>query len=219
MLLTDHVQAIIKSAKSIVVARNYPELAPEHLMLALMLDQNDLPKILLERVGVDNPEIIDRLNNYVSKRAYFARGKFSDIRFSVETIQLMKVAQEEAEKRGDEQVSIEHLFLALFRLNNRTLDHLWEQSGINRLELYEKMTEEVNNIVNLEETVDENSSPKTEKTTEKTEKENEALKKYTTDLTELAKNNKLDPVLGRDDEIRRTIQILNILICSLHYHL
>lgn len=209
MLLTDHVQAIIKSAKSIVVARNYPELAPEHLMLALMLDQNDLPKILLERVGVDNPEIIDRLNNYVSKRAYFARGKFSDIRFSVETIQLMKVAQEEAEKRGDEQVSIEHLFLALFRLNNRTLDHLWEQSGINRLELYEKMTEEVNNIVNLEETVDENSSPKTEKTTEKTEKENEALKKYTTDLTELAKNNKLDPVLGRDDEIRRTIQILN----------
>ena len=209
MLLTDHVQAIIKSAKSIVVARNYPELAPEHLMLALMLDQNDLPKILLERVGVDNPEIVDRLNNYVSKRAYFARGKFSDIRFSVETIQLMKVAQEEAEKRGDEQVSIEHLFLALFRLNNRTLDHLWEQSGINRLELYEKMTEEVNNIVNLEETVDENSSPKTEKTTEKTEKENEALKKYTTDLTELAKNNKLDPVLGRDDEIRRTIQILN----------
>ena len=209
MLLTDHVQAIIKSAKSIVVARNYPELAPEHLMLALMLDQNDLPKILLERVGVDNPEIVDRLNNYVSKRAYFARGKFSDVRFSVETIQLMKVAQEEAEKRGDEQVSIEHLFLALFRLNNRTLDHLWEQSGINRLELYEKMTEEVNNIVNLEETVDENSSPKTEKTTEKTEKENEALKKYTTDLTELAKNNKLDPVLGRDDEIRRTIQILN----------
>ena len=168
MLLTDHVQAIIKSAKSIVVARNYPELAPEHLMLALMLDQNDLPKILLERVGVDNPEIVDRLNNYVSKRAYFARGKFSDVRFSVETIQLMKVAQEEAEKRGDEQVSIEHLFLALFRLNNRTLDHLWEQSGINRLELYEKMTEEVNNIVNLEETVDENSSPKTEKRTEKT---------------------------------------------------
>ena len=98
MLLTDHVQAIIKSAKSIVVAGNYPELAPEHLMLALMLDQNDLPKILFERVGVDNPEIVDRLNNYVSKRAYFARGKFSDVRFSTDTIVLMKVAQEEAEK-------------------------------------------------------------------------------------------------------------------------
>ena len=210
MLLTDHVQAIIKSAKSIVVARNYPELAPEHLMLALMLDQNDLPKILLERVGVDNPEIVDRLNNYLSKRAYFARGKFSDVRFSTETIALMKVAQDEAEKRADDQVSIEHLFLALFRIDNRTLNYLWEQSGINRLELYEKMTEEVNNIVNVEETIDAKQiSGSSSSPASKTGKKNEALEKYTTDLTELARNNKLDPVIGRDDEIRRTIQILN----------
>lgn len=220
MLLTDHVQAIIKSGKSIVVARNYPELAPEHLMLALMLDQNDLPQILMERVGIDSPEIVDRLNCYVSKRAYFARGKFSDIRFSTETIVMMKVAQEEAEKHGDDpQVSIEHLFLALFRIDNKTLNHLWQQCGINRLELYEKMTEEVNNIVNLEETVEETSEQKQNdaqpasksKTikNDKQEKKNEALSKYTTDLTELAAKNKLDPVIGRDDEIRRTIQILN----------
>lgn len=211
MLLTDHVQAIIKSAKSIVVARNYPELFPEHLMLALMLDQNDLPKILFERVGVDNPEIVDRLNNYVSKRAYFARGKFSDVRFSTDTIVLMKIAQEEAEKHGDEQVSVEHLILALFRIDNKTLNHLWEQSNINRLDLYEKMTEEVNNIVNVEETVGEDSVKSDGKTSisEKTEKKNEALEKYTTDLTELAAKSKLDPVIGRDDEIRRTIQILN----------
>lgn len=220
MLLTDHVQAIIKSGKSIVVARNYPELAPEHLMLALMLDQNDLPQILMERVGIDSPEIVDRLNCYVSKRAYFARGKFSDIRFSTETIVMMKVAQEEAEKHGDDQVSIEHLFLALFRIDNKTLNHLWQQCGINRLELYEKMTEEVNNIVNLEETVEETSEqnqndakPVASKSktikNDKQEKKNEALSKYTTDLTELAAKNKLDPVIGRDDEIRRTIQILN----------
>lgn len=220
MLLTDHVQAIIKSGKSIVVARNYPELAPEHLMLALMLDQNDLPQILMERVGIDSPEIVDRLNCYVSKRAYFARGKFSDIRFSTETIVMMKVAQEEAEKHGDDQVSIEHLFLALFRIDNKTLNHLWQQCGINRLELYEKMTEEVNNIVNLEETVEETSEqnqndakPAASKSktikNDKQDKKNEALSKYTTDLTELAAKNKLDPVIGRDDEIRRTIQILN----------
>lgn len=78
------------------------------------------------------------------------------------------------------------------------------------------MTEEVNNIVNLEETVNEPSEAsgekqKTSKTfkDDKTEKKNEALSKYTTDLTELAAKNKLDPVIGRDDEIRRTIQILN----------
>ena len=198
MLYTDHVQAIIKSAKSIVVARNYPELCPEHLMLALMLDQNDLPKVLLERVGVDNPEIIDRLNNYISKRSYFARGKFSDVRMSSQTVILMKTAEEEAEKYNDEQISIEHLFLALFRLDNKVLNYLWEQSGLNRLELYEKMTEVVKSIIS----VDENGKALDDD-------KNDALSKYTTDLTESAKNNKLDPVIGRDDEIRRTIQILN----------
>lgn len=209
MLFTDHVQAIIKSAKSIVVARNYKELNPEHIMLALMLDQNDLPKILLEKVGADNPEIAERLNNYVSKRSYYARGKFSDVRLSTDSIILMRTAQEEAEKRGDENVSIEHLFLALFRLDNKVLNYLWEQCGINRLELYEKMTEEVNNITTVEETVSgENKNEGNKKNTIK-KPENEALSKYTTDLTELAKQNKLDPVIGRDDEIRRTIQILN----------
>ena len=225
MLLTDHVQAIIKSAKSIVVARNFAELAPEHIMLALMLDQNDLPKILLERVGADNPQIVDRLNNYLSKRSYYARGRFSDVRFSAETIAMMNVASDEAEKRNDEQVSIEHLLLALFRIDNKTLNFLWEQSGINRLELYEKMTEEVNNIINVEETqTEENQSENTTSAKEtasvskssknvksdiQNSKKNDALEKYTTDLTEAAKQNKLDPVIGRDDEIRRTIQILN----------
>ena len=221
MLLTDHVQAIIKSAKSIVVARNYKDVAPEHVMLALMLDQNELPKILLERVGADNPEIVERLNNYVSKRAYYARGKFSDVRLSAETIILMNTAQEEAEKLGDKQVSIEHLFLALFRNDNKVLNFLWEQTGINRLTLYEKMCEEVKNIETIEDTVtsdvkSENASANTAKsktndknTNKSAVKQNDALVKYTTELTELAKNNKLDPVIGRDDEIRRTIQILN----------
>ncbi len=197
MIFTEHVQAIIKSAKSIVVARNYPDLSPEHIMLALMLDQNDLPKILLQRVGIDNPEIVDRLNNYVSKRSYYARGKFSDVRFSTETIILLKTAQEEAEKRKDEQVSIEHLFLALFRNDNKVLNYLWEQCNINRIELYEKMTNEVNNIVN----VDENGNAEVSQSS--------VLEKYTVDLTELAKHDKLDPVIGRDKEINRTIQILN----------
>lgn len=199
MLFTEHVQAIIKSAKSIVVARNYPQLAPEHIMLALMLDQNDLPKVILERVGLENPEIIDRLNSYVSKRSYMARGKFSDVRFSVETIKMMQIAQEEAEKYGDEQVSIEHLFLALFRIENKTLNYLWEQSKVNRLELYEKMTDVVKHIIDADDISEEPQG----------DEMNDALRKYTTDLTECAKNNKLDPVIGRDDEIRRTIQILN----------
>ena len=204
MIYTDHVQAILKSAKSIVVARNYPEVMPEHIMLALMLDQNELPKILLERVDLENPEIIDRLNNYLSKRQYIARGKFSDVALATETIKMMKIAEDEAERHNDDQISIEHLFLALFRIDNRVLNYLWEQSHVNRLELYEKMTNEVNSFINVEETEGKESSK-----TEKVKKSNDPLYKYTTDMTELAKNGRLDPVIGRDNEIRRTIQILN----------
>lgn len=199
MQLTDHVEAIIKSAKSIVVARNYPQLAPEHIMLALMLDQNELPKVIFERVGLDNPEIVERLNSFISKRAYYPRGEFSEVESSVDSIKLMKIAQEEAVKTKDEQISIEHLFLALFKINNTTLDFLWQQAKIDKVELYEKMQEVVKSIVN----VDEQGNAKV------VDEDNSALEKYTTDLTELAKNNKLDPVIGRDDEIRRTIQILN----------
>ena len=200
MQYTEHVQAIVKSAKSIVVARNYKELEPEHIMLALMLDQNDLPKILLERVGAGNPEVVNRLNSYISKRAYIPRGKYTEVRYSTAAMKLFNAAEEEAEKYNDTQLSIEHLFLALFRLDNATLNYLWEQSGINRLELYEKMTEEVKNFINVEDGTDENGN---------STKKNDALLKYTTDLTELAKSGRLDPVIGRDDEIRRTIQILN----------
>ena len=73
----------------------------------------ELPKILLERVGVDNPQMCRKTNNYLSKRSYYARGKFSDVRFAPETVAMMNLANEEAEKRSDEQISIEHLILAL----------------------------------------------------------------------------------------------------------
>lgn len=200
MQYTEHVQAIIKSAQSIVRARNFKEVEPEHILLSLLLDENELPKILVQRVGLDNPEIVERLNNYLSKRPYMARGKYADIGLSVQTIKLFKIADEEAKKYGDELISIEHLFLALFRFESATLNFLWEQSNINRVELYEKMSAEVSNFINVEETVDGQ---------EKSNAENYSLSKYTNDLTELAKNGKLDPVIGRDDEIRRTIQILN----------
>ena len=193
MQYTEHVQAIVR-------ARNFKEVEPEHILLSLLLDENELPKILIQRIGLDNPQIVERLNGYLSKRSYLARGKYADIGLSVQTIKLLKIAYEEAKKYGDELISIEHLFLALFRYESAALNFLWEQSNINRVELYEKMSTEVSNFINVEETVDGQ---------EKTASENYSLSKYTTDLTEMAKNGRLDPVIGRDDEIRRTIQILN----------
>src|SRR5574344_324003 len=143
MILTDHVQAIIKSAQSIVVGRNYPKLEPEHIMLALMLDENDLPKILFQKIGLENPEIKECLNSYLSKRSYMARGKYSIVQSSTATISLFNIAEMEAQKYKTDEVSIEHLFLALFRIDNKVLNFLWEQFHTNRLEIYENLQKEV----------------------------------------------------------------------------
>ena len=227
MLLSEHVQAIFKSAKSFVVSRNYRELEVQHIMLALFLDQNDLPVILLDRVGLGG-DFKDRFNKYVKKFPYFPRGQFEPIKFSSGVINLTKIAEREARDLCDEEVDIEHLFLALFKINNPEMDLFFAENRVNKYVLYEKMLEEVKNIISIDENGNEtrkhgadkaiimkddegNKNMENNETPSQNQKETpeEALKKYTIDLTELAKENKLDPVIGRDDEIRRTIQILN----------
>ena len=233
MQLTEHVQAIVKSAKSIVAARNYPKLEPEHIMLAIMLDGNDLPKILFQKLGMDNPIITERLNNYLSKRSYYARGKYSVIPSSAATITMFNIAEQEAKKNNEDFVSIEHVLAALFRIDNKILNFLWEQCLINRLDKYEEMITLIQTMTIVEPKVTEDSENNTsnenqelpslikldENNSEKKTQQDgltkeqkaiiDALNKYTTDLTQIASDGKLDPVLGRDDEIRRIIQILN----------
>lgn len=218
MLLTEHVQAIIKSGKSFVLSRNYRELEPAHIMLALFLDENDLPVILLERIGIGNGYVKRKFNEYIVKKPYFPRGEFEPVKISSGTSKLLKMAEEEAEALSDEEVDIEHLFLALFKISDPTLDMFWVHYSLNKTVLYDKMLKEVKNILTIDENGNEtkkHGADKYIKTNEGSTENNtgetpdEALAKYTTDLTQIAKENGLDPVIGRDDEIRRTIQILN----------
>ncbi len=227
MYLTEHVQAIIKSAKSFVVSRNYQELECQHVMLALFLDRNDLPVILLDKVGLGG-NFKDLFNDFVKKYPYFPRGQFEPVKFSSGVINLMKLAEREALALKDEEVDIEHLFLALFKINNPEMDLFFAHNRVNKSVLYEKMLEEVKNIISLDENGNEtrkhgpnkgiilnkdkdgeNMEDNQSASQNKKETPEEALAKYTVELTALAKANKLDPVIGRDDEIRRTIQILN----------
>lgn len=230
MFLSDHVQAIIKSGKSFVLSRNYRELEPQHIMLALFLDRNDLPVILLERVGLGEQYIKDTFNEYVLKKAFFPRGQYEPVSFSSAMINLMKIAEKEATELCDEEVDIEHLFLALFKIADPTLDMFWQQYRLSKTKFYDKMLEEVKKILTIDENGNEtkkhgaerfiknenskngepmNSNGNSNGNNNQVETPEEALKKYTNDLSEFAKTNKLDPVIGRDDEIRRTIQILN----------
>ena len=217
MELTEHVQYIIHSAKTIVYARDYDAVEPDHIMLALFMDENDLPKILLQKVGLDNPRLIRDFSANIPKRSGHKPQRSQDPPLSKSTIKLLEDAEKEALAYGDNIVSIEHLFLALFKTKSTRMEYVFGQYSVKSKELYANMKDVIDGIT----TVDlingqEVETQKTSKSTtgksdsSKTSKKDEnPLEKYTKDLTAIAAENKLDPVIGRDDEIRRVIQILN----------
>lgn len=217
MELSEHVQYIIHSAKTIVYARDYDAVEPDHIMLALFMDENDLPKIILEKIGLNNPRLIRDFSANIPKRKGHAPQRSQDPPLSQRTISLLESAEKEALSYGDTVVSIEHIFLALFKTQSAVMEYVFKQYSVKQRELYAKMKDVIDGM----ETVDiadgkvvkassKSSAPKTSGTDgDKKDEDVNPLEKYTTDLTAIAAENKLDPVIGRDDEIRRVIQILN----------
>ncbi len=217
MELTEHTQAIINSAKSIANARNYMMVEPEQILLALMYDKNDLPKILLSKIGLDNPSLSQQLDGFITKRGCKPLGNYRDLPLSKNTVKLLEIARDEARMTNDSLISIEHLLLALLKIDSGVIIYLFEKNKISRKDLYEKLISVIKNIT----TVDITTSTLPETTAQPAageaqpivsapeQKTQTPLEKFTADITEKAKQNKLDPVIGRDDEIRRVIQILN----------
>ena len=214
MELTEHSQAIINSAKSIANARNFMMVEPEQILLSLMYDKNDLPKILLSKIGLDNPDLARQLDSFITKRGCKPLGDYHDMPLSKNTVKLLEIAHDEARMMQDSLISIEHILLALLKIDSGVVIYLFEKNKISRKDLYEKLLGVIKNITTVDIT-----SCKPSEITEKSEVQPETsnkvqrvlspLEKFTVDVTEKAKQNKLDPVIGRDDEIRRVIQILN----------
>ena len=219
MELTEHLQYIIHSAKTIAYAREYKYVKPEHIMLALFMDENDLPKIILEKIGLNNPRIIRDFNNSIPRiNRINLTHRPGDIPLSPETIMLLDGAQKECMMRNDDIVGLEYVFLALFKSGNPVMHDVFRAYGISMLNLYKKMEEVIDNIERIDITYDSENHETTESKPKSIKNErklnnstdtNSALAKYTTDLTKIAALKQLDPVIGRDDEIRRVIQILN----------
>ncbi len=217
MELSEHVQYILHSAKTIVYARDYDAVEPEHIMLALFKDENDLPKIILEKIGLDNPRLIRDFSANIPKRNGYAPQRSQDPPLSQKTIKLLETAEKEALSYGDNIVSIEHLFLALFKTQSVVMDYVFKQYSIKQKELYGKMKDVIDGMTSVDiidgKVVESGSKKSNDKTSDdvKTDPKDDKspLEKYTTDLTAIAAEGKLDPVIGRDDEIRRVIQILN----------
>ena len=233
MQLTEHLQYIIHSAKTIAYARDYKFVEPEHMMLALFMDENDLPKLYLSNIGLDNPRLIRDFNNSIPRNPG-EHSKYTDTPLSPATIKLIEDAEKEGLKYKDDVVGIEYILLALFKSNNNLMRYIFGQYSIQLYELYQKMKDEVGKIERVDiidgkpvsrgknsSAIDNESSSNVQSNSHsqksdmsvnnsaKEDKEKSALEKYTSDLTQIAKESKLDPVIGRDDEIRRVIQILN----------
>ena len=140
MELTEHLRYIIHSAKTIAYARDYKYVEPEHLMLALFMDENDLPKLLLERIGLNNPRLIRDFNDCIPRRNGTPT-KYGDVPLSSVTTKIIEDAEKEGLALGDDIVGIEYILMALFKSGNPTMRSVFRAYSITMGDLYEKMKE------------------------------------------------------------------------------
>ena len=188
--LTSTFQQALADAQSDAVARDNPYIEPAHL-LAAMLAQPDGPKALLERAGAKTPALKTALDTAIAGLPQ-VEGSGQVVQPGRDLISLLQTAEKEAGKRGDQFVASEMFLLALADAKT-DLGGVVRGHGMTR-----KALEAAIEAVRGGQKVD----------SAEAEGQREALKKYTVDVTERARLGKLDPVIGRDDEIRRAIQVL-----------
>jgi ATP-dependent Clp protease ATP-binding subunit ClpB len=186
--LTTKFQEALADAQSLAVTRDNPYIEPVHL-LAAMLAQPDGPKALLDRAGVNTARLQASLEQQFGKLPQVQGGE--QVLPSRELGALLQATEKEAAKRGDQFIASELFLLAA--ADSKSVGPLLKEHGLTR-----KTLEATIDMVRGGQKVD----------SAEAEGQREALKKYTLDLTERARHGKLDPVIGRDDEIRRAIQVL-----------
>ncbi|WP_140627542.1 ATP-dependent chaperone ClpB [Methylibium rhizosphaerae] len=187
--LTTKFQEALGEAQSLAIARDNPYIEPAHLLLA-MLQQTDGPKALLARAGVNTSGLQTSLEGEINKLPSVQGGE--GVQAGRETVALLQAAEKEALKAGDQFIASEMFLLALTDHKGETAK-LAREHGLTRKSLTTAI-EAVRGGQKVE--------------SAEAEGQRQALKKYTLDLTERARQGKLDPVIGRDDEIRRAIQVL-----------
>jgi ATP-dependent Clp protease ATP-binding subunit ClpB len=188
--LTTPFQQALAEAQSAAVARDNPYIEPAHL-LAAMLAQPDGPKALLDRAGANTAALATAMETAI-RGLPAVQGGGQPVQPGRDLVTLLQASEKEATKRGDPFIASETFLLAL--ADSKTdLGGIVRGHGLNRKALEAAIT-----VVRGGQKVD----------SAEAEGQREALKKYTLDLTERARIGKLDPVIGRDDEIRRAIQVL-----------
>ncbi|HTS23841.1 MAG TPA: ATP-dependent chaperone ClpB [Casimicrobiaceae bacterium] len=189
--LTTKFQQALADAQSLALGNDNGFIEPQHLLSALLAQEDGGTASLLSRAGVNVPPLKSALTKAIG-RLPKVEGQGGEISISRELNNLLNLTDKEATKRGDQFVASELLLLALADDKSET-GRLAKEYGLTRKAL-EKAIEAVRGGAGVD--------------SQEAEGQRQALQKYTIDLTEQARSGKLDPVIGRDDEIRRVVQVL-----------
>ena len=181
----------VQNCEKIAADNGNQELAQEHLLYALLTQDDSLILKLFEKMNIQGQLLINRVDQAIGKRPKVQGGQL----FVGQDLNNVLIhAEDEAKQMGDEYVSVEHIFMAMVNAPNAALKELFRQYNVDR-----------DGFMKILATVRGN----TRVTSDSPEATYDALKKYGTDLVEKARSKKLDPVIGRDDEIRNVIRILS----------
>lgn len=167
------------------------EIEEEHLLYALLEQEDSLILKLIEKMEIDKDYFRNSLNQVLDARVKVSGG---ELRFGQYLNKALVSAEDEAKAMGDEYVSVEHLFLALLRYPSPSMKKLFQEFGITK----ERFLQALSTVRGNQRVVSDNP-----------EATYDTLNKYGEDLVEKARNQKLDPVIGRDEEIRNIIRILS----------
>jgi len=188
---TTKLQEAMAEAQSLALGRDHQQIEPAHLLLALLNQEDGGVAGLVAQAGGNANSLKQGLNQAIG-RLPKVEGTPGEVHISRDLTNLLNVADKEAQKRGDQYIASE-LFLLACAADKGDAGKLLKSSGLTKQSL-EKAIEQLRGGQNVSGQADES--------------QRQALAKYTLDLTERAQKGKLDPVIGRDDEIRRCIQIL-----------
>lgn len=185
-------QEAVQSALEIASGNNHQAVDPAHILLALLSDSENVVNTILNKVGVRIPQLRSELEQRIDKLPVVKGASVSGQYLSNDAKELFDKAQKAADDLGDEYISSEHVLIGMVEAKGEA-SSLLKQHGVKKKDILKILSD-----VRGSQKVDDPNA----------ESRYNALKKYARDLNELAEKNKLDPVIGRDHEIRRVMQIL-----------
>src|SRR6476469_9394976 len=189
-------QEAIQQATELASQNGNPELLPMHILAALLQDREGIITPVITRLGANPANVLSQLTERIARLPKVSGGGVVDARLSASAQKILDQAFKEADKFKDEYVSTEHLLLAIAEDKDKANEaqQVLAQAGVT----YDGILKALTTIRGSQRVTDQNPEGKFQ-----------ALERYARDLTELARRGKLDPVIGRDEEIRRVVQVLS----------